>query len=125
MVNRRGKSGSADKFPLLGMCNHCNVDCNHEIKRRLLFGRKAVTNLDSVLQSRKIILLTKVYIVKAMVFRVVKYGCESWTTKKAEHQRTDAFKLVLEKALESPLDSKEIKAANLKGNQTLHTHWKD
>ena len=68
-------------------------DCSHEIKRRLLLGRKAMTNLDSKLKSRDIALLTKVRIVKAMVFPVVRYGCESWTTKKAEHQRTDAFKL--------------------------------
>ena len=68
-------------------------DCVHEIKRRLLLERKAMINLDSVLESRDIILLTKVYIVKAMVFPVVTYGCESWTIIKAEHQRTDAFKL--------------------------------
>ena len=68
-------------------------DCSHKIKRCLLFGRKAMTNLDSILKSRDITLLTKVHIVKAMVFPVVMYGCESWTIKKAEHQRTDAFKL--------------------------------
>ena len=68
-------------------------DCSHEIKRRLLFGRKAMTNLDSVLKSRDITLLTKVHIVKAMVFPVVMYGRESWTIKKAEHRRTDAFEL--------------------------------
>ena len=66
-------------------------DCSHEIKRRLLFGRKAMTNLDSILKCRDIILPTKVCLVKAMVFPVVMYGCESWTIKKAEHQRTDAF----------------------------------
>ena len=64
-----------------------NGDCSHEIKRRLLLGRKAMTNLDTVLKSRDITLLTKVHIVKAMVFPVVMYGCESWTVKKAEHQR--------------------------------------
>ena len=68
-------------------------DCSHEIKRRFLLGRKAMTNLDSVLKSREIILLTKVCLVKAMVFPVVMYGCESWTIKKAEHQRIDAFEL--------------------------------
>ena len=71
----------------------CDGDCSHEIKRHLLFGRKAVTNLDSVLKSRDITLLTKVHIVKAMVFPVVMYGCESWTINKAEHRRTDAFDL--------------------------------
>ena len=84
-------------------------DCSHEIKRHLLLGRKPMTNLDSLLKSRDVILLTKVHIVKAMVFPVVMYGCERWTIKKAECQRIDAFKLVLEKTLESPLDSKEIK----------------
>ena len=68
-------------------------DCSHEIKRRLLLGRKAVTNLDNILKSRDIILLTKVHLVKAMVFPVVMYGCESWTIKKAEHQRIDNFEL--------------------------------
>ena len=68
-------------------------DCSHEIKRHLLLGRKAVTNLDNILKSRDIILLTKVHLVKAMVFPVVIYGCESWTIKKAEHQRIDNFEL--------------------------------
>ena len=68
-------------------------DCSHEIKRRLLFGRKVMTNLDSILKSRDITLPTKVHLVKAMVFPVVMYGCESWTIKKAECKRTDAFEL--------------------------------
>ena len=68
-------------------------DCSHEIKRHLLLGRKAMTNLDSTLKSRDITLLTKVSLVKAMVFPVVMYGCESWTVKKAEHPKLDAFKL--------------------------------
>ena len=68
-------------------------DCSHEIKRRLPFGRKTMTNLDSILKSRDITLPTKVHLVKAMVFPVVMYGCESWTIKKAEHQRIDAFEL--------------------------------
>ena len=68
-------------------------DCSHEIKRRLLLGRKVMTNLDSVLKSRDITLLTKVHLVKAMVFPVVMYGCESWTVKKAERRRMDAFEL--------------------------------
>jgi len=70
-----------------------NGDCNHEIKRQLLLGKKAMTNLDSVLKGRDITLPTKVHIVKAMVFPVVAYDCESWTIKKAEHQRIHAFKL--------------------------------
>ena len=70
-----------------------NGDCSHEIKRHLLLGRKVMTNLDSILKSRDITLLTKVHLVKAMVFPAVTYGCESWTVKKAEHQRIDAFEL--------------------------------
>ena len=68
-------------------------DCSHEIKRCFILGRKAMTNLGSILKSRDITLPTKVSLVKAMVFPVVMYGCESWTIKKAEHQRTDAFEL--------------------------------
>ena len=71
----------------------CFGDCSHEIKRSLLLGRKVMTNLDSILKSRDITLLTKVHIVNTMVFPVVMYGCESWTIKKAEHQRIDAFEL--------------------------------
>ena len=77
----------------LGFKINVDDDCSHEIKRCLLLGRKATTNLDSVLKSRDITLLTKVHLVKAMVFPVVMDGCESWTIKKAERQRTDAFKL--------------------------------
>ena len=68
-------------------------DCSHEIKRHLLLGRKVMTNLDSILKSRDITLPTKVHLVKAMVFPVVMYGCESWTVKKAKHRRIDAFEL--------------------------------
>ena len=68
-------------------------DCSHEIKRLLLLGRKVMTNIDSILKSRNITLPTKVHLVKAMVFPVVMYGCESWTVKKAEHRRIDAFEL--------------------------------
>ena len=92
-------------------------NCSHEIKRHLLLGRKVMTNTDSILKSRDITLPTKVHLVKAMVFPVVKYVCESWTIKKAEHRRTDAFEL-LEKTLESPLNCKEIKPVNAKGNQS-------
>ena len=78
-------------FFFLGSEITADVNCSHEIKRRLLLGREAMTNLDSVLKSRNIISLTKVHIVKAVVFPVVMYGCESWTIKKAESLRTDAF----------------------------------
>ena len=80
-------------FIFLGSIITSNGDCSHEIKTHLLPGRKAMTNLDSILQSRDITLLTKVHLVKAMVFPVVMYGCESWTIKKAECRRTDAFEL--------------------------------
>ena len=80
-------------FMFLGSKITADRDCSHEIKRCLLFGRKAMTDLDSILKSRDIALPTKVHPVKAMVFSVVMYGCESWTIKKAEHRRTDAFEL--------------------------------
>ena len=80
-------------FIFLGSKSTADGDCSHEIKRHLLFGRKVVTNLDSILKSRDITLPTKVHLVKAMVSPVIMYGCESWTVKKAEHQRTDAFEL--------------------------------
>ena len=93
-------------------------DCSHEIKRRLLLERKAMTNLDGILKSRDITLPTKVHLAKAMVFPVVMYGCESWTIKKAECQRIDAFELWCWRTLESPLDCKEIQAVHPKGNQS-------
>ena len=103
-------------FIFLGSKITVDYDCSHEIKRCLLLGRIAMTNLDSILKSRDITLPTKVHIVKAMVFPVVMYGCESWTINKADHQR--CFQTVmLENTLESPLDSKEIKPVNPKGNQ--------
>ena len=80
-------------FIFLGSKITADVDCIHQIKRHLLLGRKAVTNLDSILKSRDITLSTKVHLLKAIVFPVVMYGCESWTIKKTEHQRTDAFEL--------------------------------
>ena len=80
-------------FIFLGSKTTAGGDCSHEIKRRLLLGRKVMTNLDSILKSRNITLPTKVCLVKAMVFPVVMYGCESWTVKKAEHLRIDDFEL--------------------------------
>ena len=80
-------------FIFLGCKITADGDCSHEIKRRLLIGRKVMTKLDSILKSRDITLLTKVHLVKAMVFPVVMYGCESWTMQKAERQRIDAFEL--------------------------------
>ena len=84
---------TVDDFIFLGYKITTDGDSSHEIKRHLLLGRKLMTNLDSILKSRDITLLTKVRLVKAMVFPMVMYGCESWTVKKAEHQRIDAFEL--------------------------------
>ena len=85
MGNRWGNSRNSVRFILGGSKITADGDCSHEIKRRLLLGRKVMTNLDSILKSRDITLPTKVRLVKAMVFPVVMYGCESWTVKKAEH----------------------------------------
>ena len=94
-------------------------DCSHEIKKRLLLGRKVMTNLDSIFKSRDITLPTKLHLVKAMVFPVVMYGCESWTVKKAERQRIDAFELwCWRRVLENPLDCKEIQPVHSKGDQS-------
>ena len=94
-------------------------DCSHEIKRRFLLESKAMINLDRILKSRDITLSTKVHLVKIMVFPVVMYGCESWTVKKAERQRIDAFELwCWRRLLKSPLDCNEIQPVIPKGNQS-------
>ena len=96
-------------FLFLGYKLTADGDCSHEIKRHLLLGRKAMTNLDSLLKSRDITLPTKVHLVKAMVFPIVMYECESWTIKKAEHQRIDAFELwSWKRLLRVPWTLKEI-----------------
>ena len=87
-----GKNGNSDRHILFSKIT-ADRYCSHEIKRHLLLGRKAMTNLDTILKSRNITLLTKFHLVKAMIFLVVKYGCESWTIKKAECQKINAFKL--------------------------------
>ena len=116
VVNRWGNSGNSVRLYFGGLQNHCS----HKIKRHLLLGRKVITNLDSILKSRDIPLPTKVRLVKAMVFPVEMYGCESWVINKEGwapknwHFRT----VVLEKILESPLYSKEIIPVDPKGNQT-------
>ena len=88
-----GNSGNSGRLYFFGFKITADGDCSHEIKTRLLLGRKVMTSLDSILKSRHITLPTEVHLVKAVVFPVVMYGCESWTTKKAEHQRIDAFEL--------------------------------
>ena len=102
-------------FIFLGSKITGESNCSYEIKRHLLLERKAMTNLDSILKSRDITLLTKVHLVKAIVFPVIMYGCVSWTIKKAEHQRIDAFELWCRRRL---LNCKEIKPVNSKGNQS-------
>ena len=93
MANRWGKNGNGDRLYFLGLQNHCGWCCSHEIKRCLLFERKAMTNLESILKGRDITLPTKVHIVKAVVFPVVMYGYESWSIKKVERWKIDAFEL--------------------------------
>ena len=88
-----GGNGNINRLYFIGLQNHGDGDCSHEIKRHLLLQREVMTNLDSILKSRDITLLTKVHIVKTIVFPVVMYGHESWTIKKAECQRIDAFEL--------------------------------
>ena len=105
-------------FTFWGSKTTADGDCNHEIKRRLLLGRKVMTNLDSIFKSRDITLPTKVHLVKAMVFPVVIYGSESWTIKRAEHRGIYAFELWCWRRLESPLDCKDIKPVHPKGDQS-------
>ena len=93
MANRRGKLEAVTDFIFLGSKIITDSDCSHEIKRSLFLGRKVMINLDSILKSRDVTLPTEVHLVKAMVFPVVMYGCESWIIKKAERQRIDAFEL--------------------------------
>ena len=104
-------------FIFLGSKIIADRDCSHEVKRCLLLRRKAMTNLDSILKIRDIPLPAKVCLVKAMVFPVVMYGCESWTIKNSERQRIDSFELWYWRRLESPLDCK-IEPVNRKGNQS-------
>ena len=109
---------TARDFIFMGSKIIVDDDCSHEIKRRLLLGRKAMTNVDSILKSRDITLLAKIHLVKAMIFPVVMYGCENWTIKKAEHRRIDAFELWCWRRFLSPLDCKEIQPVHPKGNQS-------
>ena len=118
MANRWGNSGNVADFIFLGSKITADGDCSHEIKRHLLLGRKVMTNLDSVLKSRDITLPTKVCLIKAMVFPVVMYGCESWTVKKAEYRRIDAFELWCWRKFLSPLDYKESQPVHPKGDQS-------
>ena len=118
MANRGETMETVRDLIFLGSKITADGDCSHEIKRRLLLGRKVMTNPDSIFKSKDITLPTKVRLVKAMVFPVVMYGCESWTVKKAEWWRIDAFELWHWWRLLSPLDFKEIKPVNPKGIQS-------
>ena len=112
-------------FIFLGSKITADGDCSHEMKRCLLLGRKAMTNLDSVFKSRDITLLTKVHLVKAMLFPVIMYGCESWTLKKAEHQRIDALNCgVGEDSLES-LGLQRRSNQLILRKSVLNIRWKD
>ena len=101
-------------FIFLGSKITVDSECSHEIKRRLLLGRKAMTNLDTVLKSRDLTLPTKIHTLKAIVFPVVMYKCKSWTIKKTEHQRIDTFEVWCWRRLLNPLECKEIKPVNPK-----------
>ena len=132
MGNRWVNSGKSGRLYFLGSKITADGDCSHEIKRSLLLGRKVMTNLDSILKSRDISLPTKVLLVKAMVLPVVRYGYESWTMKKAERRRVDAFELwCWRRLLKSLLNCKEIQPVHPKGDQSWVatwckelTHWK-
>ena len=123
MPNRWGNNGNSNRLfswaPKSLQMVTAAMKLKDTCKKSYDLGRKAMTNLDSILKSRDITLPTKVRLVKAMFFPVVMYGCESWTIKKAEHRRIDVFwTVVLEKTLESPLDCKEIQSVNPEGNQS-------
>ena len=112
--------GTVSDFILGGSKITADGDCSHEIKGHLLLGRKLMTNLDSIFKSRDITLPTKVHLVKAMVFPAVMYGCESWTVKKVEHQRTDAFKLwCWRRLLRVPWTARRFNQSTLKENPTV------
>ena len=118
MENSWEKMETGTDFILGGSKVTADGDCSHEIKRHLLLRKKAMINLDSILKSRDIILPTKVCLVKAMFFPVVKNGCESWTIKRAEPPKNWCFwTVMLEKTLESPLDCKEIQPVHSEGDQ--------
>ena len=111
-------------FSFLGFKITADDDCSHEIKGCLLLGRKAMTNIDSILKSRDITLQTEVHLVKAVAFPVVMYGCESWTIRKAEHQRTDASELYWRRLLRVPWTTRRSSQSILK-EINPNIHWKD
>ena len=125
MANRCGNNGNSDRLSFLGLKITEDRDCSHEINRQFLLGRKAMANLDSVLKSRDITLLTKFHIVKTMVCPVVTYGGENWIIKKADHQRTDVFELwCWIRHLRVPWTARRLIQSILK-KSTLKILWKD
>ena len=134
MANRQGNNGNSDRLFFFFWGGRSKIsadgDCSHEIKRRLLLGREAMTNLDSILKSRDISLPTKVHLVKAMAFPVVMYGCESWTIKTAECRRIDTFELwCWKRLLRAPWIARKLNQSILKNNNNkksaLTIHWKN
>ena len=119
IANRWGNNGNSDRLYFGGSKITADGDCSHEIKTRLLLGRKIMTNLPSIFKSRDITLPTKVHLVKAMVFPVIMYGCESWTIKKAESQRIDAFELwCWRRLLRVPWTARRSNPVHPKGDQS-------
>ena len=118
MGNRWGNSGNSVRLYFWGSKITADDDCSHKIKKRLFLGRKVMTNLDSILKSRDITLSTRVHLVKTLFFPVVIYAYESWTIKKAEPWKIDAFELWCWRRLLSPLDSNKIQPVHPKGNQS-------
>ena len=120
MVNRWKNNGNSERFYLFIFCSKITADCDcrHDIKRCLLFGRKIITELDSILKSKDITLPTKVHLVKAIVFPLVMYGSESWTIKKAERRRIDAFQLWFWRRLLRVPWTAQRKSVHLKGSQS-------
>ena len=117
--------GTVSDFIFLGSKITADDDCSHEIKRHLLLGRKVMTNLDNIFKSRDITLPTKVCLVEAMVFPVVMYGCKSWTVKKAEHQRMDAFELLCWRRLLKVSWTARRSTSPSPRTSVLSVHWKD
>ena len=125
MANRWGNNGNNERLYFGGSKITADGTCCHETKRCLLLGRKAMTNLDSILKSRDITLPTKVHLVKTLVFPVVRYGCESWTIKKAEHQRIDAFELwCWRRLLRVPWTERDQTSPSQR-KSVLNIYWKD
>ena len=125
MANRWGNNGNSERFYFGGSKITADGDCSHEIKRCLLLGRKAMTNLENILKSRDITLPTKVHLVKAMVFPVVMYGCESWPIKKAEHWRIEAFEMwCWKRLLRVPWTARRSNLPS-ESKSAWNIHWKD